>query len=205
MTQTFKNDESFFTVIMPVRTPVRFWDIYKWVELDSNAKFRFIRDFEIEQDRLTAKEVEEIYPGVKTIGIVTNPWARVAWSYAVTLDPPSGYPGVSDIKSRFEGIDFTTFETYVDTMQTCKDVKGSYHPTDLQSRWLEYDNRSVDFLLKAESINEDFKIVQDYFCTARSLEIENFNFNYKPYYTDRSKIIVENIFAYDIEKYGYSF
>ncbi len=190
---------------MPVRTPIRFWDIYKWVDLDSNAKFRFIRDLEIEQDRLTAKEVEDIYPGVKTIGIVTNPWARTAWSYAMTIDPPEGYPGIKEVNERFSGIDFTSFETYVNSMETCTVIKGSYHPTDLQSRWLETDNKSVDFLIKSESINNDFKAVQEYFCTDRPLDIDDFEFDYRSFYNEQTKNTIHRIFLHDIEKYEYSF
>ena len=47
----YKTDDSFFTVILPIRTPLKYWDIYKWAETDTNAVFRFIRDYEIEQDR----------------------------------------------------------------------------------------------------------------------------------------------------------
>lgn len=205
MTQTFKNDDSFFTVAMPTRSPIRFWDIYKWVEQDANAKFRFIRDLEIEQDRLTVEEIESIYPGVKTVGIVTNPWSRAAWSYAMSINPPEGYPGISEIQKQFEGLDFSSFERYLETIVTCKAITNKYHPTKNQSYWLHGSNRTVDFILKAETVNEDFKQIQDYFCTERPLGIENFVFDYRPHYSEKSKSIIEDIFADDIERYDYSF
>lgn len=205
MTQTFKNDDSFFTVIMPIGTPIGFWGVYKWVGLDSNARFRFIRDLEIEQYKLTVKEIKELYPGVKTIGIVTNPWARMAWSYEMITNPPGEGKGIKEINTMFEGIDFTTFDTFVNSIQTCKALNGNPHPTTPQSHWLEQDGASVDLLLRSESINEDFKPIQEYFCTDSPLNVEDFNFDYRPYYTDNSKERIQNLMSHDIEKYGYSF
>ncbi len=205
MTQTFKNDDSFFIVLMPTRCPIRFWDIYKWVEKDSNARFRFIRDLEIESERLTMKEVDEIYPGVKTIGIVTNPWARVAYSYAMSIDPPEGYPGIDKINELFEGIDFSSFDNYVNSIITCKSLAKKHHPTLSQSFWLTNEDKDVDFLIKAETINKDFEAIQKYFTTDRPLGIEDFNFEYQKFYSDESKDLVQKIFEKDIEKYGYSF
>lgn len=206
MTINFKNDDSFFTVVMPIRTPIKFWDFYKWVDLEDSARFRFIRDLEIEQDRLTAREVEEIYPGVKTIGVVTNPWARVAWSYEMTVNRPhEGYPGVKEIESKFKGIDFTSFESYVESMKDCKVLNANYHPTMPQAHWLENDGKSVDFLIRSENLNDDFEAVQDYFCTERPLNVDDFYFDYKPYYNEKTKKTVEDLLRYDIETYGYSF
>jgi hypothetical protein len=205
MTQTFKTDDSFFTVVMPTRCPIRFWDVFKWVEEDANAKFRFIRDFEIEQGRLPLREVEEIYPGVKTIGIVVNPWARAAWSYAMSIDPPEGYPGVEQIQKQFEGLDFSSFDTYISSILHCTSISNKYHPTVTQSSWLTHGEKNVDFLLRAETVNQDFKQIQDYFCTDRSLGVEDFNFDYRPYYSEISKGIIEQIFIEDINRYGYTF
>jgi hypothetical protein len=205
MTQTFKIDDSFFTVVMPTRCPIRFWDVFKWVEEDANAKFRFIRDFEIEQGRLPLREVEEIYPGVKTIGIVVNPWARAAWSYAMSIDPPEGYPGVEQIQKQFEGLDFSSFDSYINSILTCKSITNKHHPTVTQSSWLTHESRNVDFLLRAETVNQDFKQIQDYFCTDRPLGVEDFTFDYNPYYSNTSKQIIEEIFNEDIERYGYVF
>ena len=205
MTTTFKNDDSFFTVAMPTRCPIGFWNIYRWVEKDDNAKFRFIRDLEIEQDRLTMKEIDDIYPEVKIIGIVTNPWARVAYSYEMSINPPYNFPNVEEINKQFSGINFTTFDTYVDSILTCNSLTNKPHPSLPQSHWLEHGNKQVDYLLRAESINEDFKAIQNYFCTDRPLNIENFKFDYQSYYSDKSKAVVGTIFADDIAKFCYEF
>jgi hypothetical protein len=205
MTTTFKNDASFFTVVMPTRCPIGFWSIYRWVETDDNAKFRFIRDLEIEQERLTIKEIDDIYPEVKTVGIVTNPWARVAYSYEMSINPPYNFPTVEEINKQFSGIDFSTFDTYVDSILTCNSLTNKPHPSLPQLHWLENGNKQVDYLLRAENINEDFKAIQNYFCTDRPLNIENFKFDYRSYYSDKSKAVVDTIFADDIAKFCYEF
>jgi hypothetical protein len=205
MITTFKNDDSFFTVVMPTRCPIVSWSIYRWVEKDNNAKFRFIRDLEIEQERLTIREIDDIYPEVKTVGVVTNPWARVAYSYETSINPPYNFPNVEEINKHFSGIDFTTFDTYVDSILTCNSLTNKPHPSLPQLHWLENGNKQVDYLLRSENINEDFKAIQNYFCTDRPLNIENFKFDYRSYYSDKSKAVVDTIFADDIAKFCYEF
>lgn len=215
MTQTFKTDSSFFTLIMPPRTPIMFHDIYKWVELDGNARFRFIRDLEVEEDRLTLDEVIQIYPGVKTIGVVTNPWARIAWTYANTVNPKvDWWPSIPEIESKIEGIDFSSFENFVSSIENCesdiivkagKIIKSNHRPTKPQSYWLEDSNNAVDFLIRSEYINQDFEPIQEYFCTDQPLEVSNFEFDYRPYYNEQTKKAVQRFSEVDIEKYGYTF
>ena len=201
----YKNDDSFFTVILPIRTPLKYWDIYKWAEKDPNAVFRFIRDVEIEEDRLTIKEVNELYPGVKVIGAVANPWARALWAYNITIDPPVGYPGVEQVSKYFKNIDFTSFDAYLNSVEQCEIINTKAHPTTPQSTWLNYDGINVDYVLRVEHLNEDFKFLQEYFETDAPLGVDDFKINYKQYYTSTTKNIIEKYFKKDIELYGYEF
>lgn len=202
---TFKDDDSFFTIVMPYRCPIRFWDIYSWVEKSDIAKFRFIRDLEIEQDRLTLKEVSDIYPGVKTIGIVTNPWARAYYAYNSAINPAPGFPGVEQILTQFKNINFDSFESYLYSLKNCEAPSNKQHPTTPQLHWLKYNNTMVDYVLKAEQINEDFEIIKEYFQTSESLETGNFYIDYRDHYTDDLKSLVADICHEDIETFGYEF
>ena len=201
----YKTDDSFFTVILPIRTPLKYWDIYKWAETDTNAVFRFIRDYEIEQDRLTLKDVNEMYPGVKVVGAVTNPWARALWAYNVTIDPPEGYPGVAEVSKYFKNIDFTSFDAYLNSMEQCELLDTKTHPSTTQSTWLSYDDRQVDYILRTEHLNKDFKCIQQYFETDVSLGVDDFTIDYKQHYTSTTKNIIEKYFKEDIDRFGYEF
>ena len=198
-------DSSFFTVILPIRTPLKYWDIYKWAEKDTNAIFRFIRDFEIEEDRLTLKDVNEMYPGVKVVGAVTNPWARALWAYNMTIDPPEGYPGVAEVSKHFKNIDFSSFDAYLNSIEQCEMIDAKTHPTTQQSTWLSYDNNQADYILRVENLNEDFKLLQHYFESDISLDVDDFVIDYKQHYTPTTRNIIEKYFKEDIELYGYEF
>lgn len=198
-------DSSFFTVILPMRTPIQFWDIYSWAEKAPAAIFRFIRDFEVEQDRLTLKEVNEIYPGVKTVGAVANPWARALWAYNITVNPPKGYPGVAEVSKYFKNIDFTSFDAYLNSMEQCELLDTKTHPTTPQSTWLSHDNIQVDYLLRVEHLDEDFKPLQQYFESDIPLDVDNFTIDYKQHYTSTTKNIIEKYFKEDIDRFGYEF
>jgi hypothetical protein len=82
---TYKTDDSFFTVLM-IPGDFHRASIFKWIEQSSQAKFRFIRDHEIEADYLNLHQIDDIYPGIKTIAIVTNPWLRVVRAYKTIQD-----------------------------------------------------------------------------------------------------------------------
>jgi len=201
----YKTDDSFFTVVLPIRVPIKFWDIYKWAEKDPNAVFRFIRDFEIEDDRLTLKDVNEIYAGVKVIGAVANPWARALWAYNITMNPPAGYPGVEQVSKHFKNIDFTSFDAYLNSMEQCELLDTKTHPTTPQSTWLSYNNTQADYILRVENLNEDFKPLQQYFETDAPLGVDDFKINYKQHYTSTTRDIIEKYFKEDIELYEYGF
>ena len=201
----YKTDDSFFTVVLPIRNPIKCWDIYKWANEDANAVFRFIRDTEIEESRLTLKEVNEIYPGVKVIGAVVNPWARALWAYNMTINPPERHPGVAEVSKYFKNIDFTSFDAYVNSLEHCELIDTRVHPSTPQSHWLSYNNTQSDYILRAENLNEDFKPLQEYFKTDKPLGIDNFTIDYKQHYTTTTKNLIEKYFKEDIDRFEYEF
>lgn len=199
------NDNSFFTVILPWPSPIKFWDIYSWAEKDSITSFRFIRDLEISNKRLTLQDVDNLYPGVKTISVVSNPWARFYWTYVSIHNPPPGSPSIEKILSRYKHLAIDTFENFILSLENCEVLDNFKHPCFLQYDWISYSKREVDFLFKAETINKDFKILQNYFCTTQPLGIDDFTIDYRPYYNDSTKAVIERIFQRDIEKFNYSY
>jgi hypothetical protein len=203
---TYKTDDSFFTVLM-IPGDFHRASIFKWIEQSSQAKFRFIRDHEIEADYLNLHQIDDIYPGIKTIAIVTNPWLRVVRAYKT----------IQDLKTETRKIPATVFDFNTDSFEdficNIKNVPATdkywFTPTTPQKQWLEYNTengvRTVDYILKSETIDTDFKIIQDYFCTDVPLTNTEKIPTYRKFYTKKTRDIIADIFAEDIEYFNYKF
>lgn len=83
------------------------------------------------------------------------------------------------------------------------------NPIELQYDYINADNRSVDIILKLESINKDFNTITDIVNTPITLPVENVSkghwVNYRNYYTARSKKLVEKYYEKDLDMFKYRF
>ena len=203
---TYKTDDSFFTLLV---VPGDFHRdaVLKWFETASQARFRFIRDIEIETDYLNLQQIDDIYPGIKTVAVVTNPWLRVVRAYNT----------IQDLKTETRKIPATVFDFSIDSFgdfvcnldNTSTTGKYWFTPTTPQKQWLEYNTeegtRTADYILKSETIDADFKIIQNYFCTDVPLTYKDKIPTYRKYYTKKTREIIADIFKEDIERFGYKF
>ena len=204
MSLTYKTDTSFFSYIAPIGTNPNLYAIFKWFQDVDQAKFRFIKDIDIEYQKMTLKEVDDLYPDVKIIAVVNNPWARVYRFYKDF----SENSGRNSIEKLIEVHDFKldSFESFVLNLPNAKKNPDSWFgPITPQCEWVQYGDRQADFLFKEESLEEDFKVIQDYFCTNIPLTLRHGTVDYKEHFTTEMKQVVEELFKADIEKFGYSF
>jgi hypothetical protein len=203
MSITYKTDESFFTIIIPPRGAYGFWTFHKWFQENAVAKFRVIRDSEVEEDRLTLTQVDDIYPGIRTIGVVMNPWARIYYAYTQSI---LNTQSQKMIALRYSGIDFSSFENYVPSLMNCKTIDNKVlPPTTNQIHWVAKDGKLVNNLIRIEQVHADFKPLQEYFCTNSPLEVADFSIDYQPHYSTKNKNLIKKIFKQDIEQFGYSY
>jgi hypothetical protein len=153
---------------------------------------------------MNLQAVDDLYPEVKIIGVVNNPWTRV---YNFYIDFTQ-HGGRNSIEKLIEIYDFRldSFESFVLNLHIAKKNPDSWFgPTTPQYNWVQYGNRRVDYLFKAETLEEDFKVIQEYFCTDVPLMLQNNTVNYREHFTDEMRKAVEELFKVDIEKFGYSF
>ena len=74
------------------------------------------------------------------------------------------------------------------------------------SDWFEHGDYKADFILKDTNLVDDFKQIQDYFCSQSSpIHLPNKSPSYKKYYNKTTKAIVAEIFKKDIDRFGYKF
>lgn len=205
--QTYKTDDSFFTCLVTPGNLHRL-AIFKWFENISQAKFRFIRDQEIETEYFNLQQIDDIYPGIKTIAVVTNPWRRAVQSYTDTCKFRAEN---RDIPATVFDFNLDNFDSFVYSLTTLpSSSKYWFTPTTPQVDWLQYkqeDNttKEVDFILRAEKIDEDFKIIQNYFCTDTPLILKDKVVPYRKFYNQETRDIISNLAAADIKRFGYKF
>lgn len=206
MTQlpTYKTDDSFFTLLAIPGNPHR-WSLFRWFEKSNQSKFRFIRDTEIETDYLNLEQIEDIYPGIKTIVVVSNPWIRAKFIY----DQICAFKKANESRQiPATTIDFNleSFEAFVHSIKTTQPTsKYWFLPTTPQVDWVTYNDRKCSYILHAENIDEEFKVIQDYFELDIPLDMQDKIPEYRHLYSNETKQIVEELFYKDIEAFRYKF
>lgn len=169
----------------------------------NNSKFRYIRDIEIEKEFWDVAQVQDIYPGIKTITIVLNPWARIRYAYIRLCEmKKNNDTSYLDLSTT----DIGSFSDFVKRLPTMQPVNNfSFTLATPMSKWIYNEQTSVDFILKDEALEEDFKPLQQYFCIDVPLDLPAKLPSYKQFYNKTTKEIVAELFKEDIEKFNYVF
>jgi len=201
---TYKTDDSFFTTVFPpfvyYGTCIKFW-----FANNSSAKFRYIRDTEVETEFWNLAQVDDMYPGIKTIGIVVNPWARMRYAYIQLCK-------MKEIgnDSYLELLQLNSFDEFINSLPTMQPTdKFWFTLSTPMSKWFDYvadgELKTVDVILKDNTFTTDFKIFQNYFCTDTLLDLPKKLPSYKKFYNKQTKAIVADVFKEDIERFDYKF
>ena len=148
------------------------------------------------------------YTNVFKFTIVRNPWDRLVSAYFFL---EKGGFGERDKNFFNENLsNYRDFDDFVLNWVTKKNVMLWNHFIP-QSIFLSISDTKVDldFLCFFESLEEDFKCIYDAkrwesFKTLSDTNGSDHK-NYRQYYTDASKKVVEEVYADDIEFFGYDF
>lgn len=204
MNLTYKTDDSFFTTVFP---PFVFYGtcVKFWFANNSSAKFRYIRDTEIETEFWKLEQVDDIYPGIKTISIVVNPWARMRYAYTQLCKMKE----ISN-DSYLKLLKLDSFEEFIISLPTMQPTdKFWFTLATPMCRWFDYvqdgELKTVNYILKDNTIAEDFQTLQDYFCTKTPLDLPKKLPSYKKFYNKQTKNIVAAVFKEDIDRFNYKF
>jgi len=129
--------------------------------------------------------------------VVRNPWDRLVSMYHfMLLEPPdSFYTAVPK-----------TFDDFLNNLTfdfSSKKIVHWFNMTTNQSFWID-DNAIV---LRTESLNEDFKQIQDILNCSIPLPHENttMHTHYRDYYNTQQQKLVADVYAEDIELFKYTF
>lgn len=196
--ETYKSDDSFF---MGIKIPfsyvgvneIKFW--FQSVPLRNN---RLIVDQELDEKHANLEERLSWYPGIKTIGVVMNPWARARLSYLHISNNQTTL-------NRLASLEFNDFVSYMETIQLDDTYGKWYHPLTPQLKWVQSKDKKADYIFKAETLDNNFKVIQDYFITDDKLTWYDTIPDYKEHYTKKSVDIIYRIFKEDVEAFEYEF
>lgn len=209
MTTTYLNDESFFSIIWmcghvePVLSQIERWSD------DNIAKFRFIHDAEMKEKWFTLDQIQNFYPGIKTIAVVHNPWERTVFLYEkLKYHMTQNEPYLADVKNE-------TFEEFVGNIHVSLNNSENwphwFNLSTAQTTWTERTLpdgtiQQADYIIKIENLVEDFQPLADYFCKPAPDFIHSYDpIDYRSYYNDSTKQIIADLFKTDIERFGYTF
>lgn len=157
-------------------------------------------------DHPNLKMVREYFPTGKTVSVVRNPWQRI-WSF---------YKKIRD-----EGywLDWNG-QTHIE-IKPINEWIIDYCNTEIPftfPRWfnrftnmVEFVNDGenvVDFILKSENIENDFKIVQEYLGISEPLPDISYTFNhheYRKYFNNHSCELIRKLHERDCDAFHYTY
>jgi hypothetical protein len=195
---TYQNDLSFFTYITVLDVSDFCPSIVRWFEKEPNAQFRIVVDKEADSDFISYSSMQELYPGIRVIATVTNPWRRLVNIYEVLKQLNQERRLLETIKD----IDFSnfTFESFLTQLDT--NIYKWFNFSTLQSKWIDESNDFL-YIVRDDFFEEDFKVLREYFKS--DLPVDFKLTSYKEYYTEETKKFVEDLFKSDIERFQFKY
>jgi len=144
-------------------------------------------------------------PHTTSFTVIRNPWDRMVSAYHylkhTSLPEGSSWLKINDITED----NFPTFDKWINNLENYKnpDVYW-FRPETQQTEWLD---KPVDITLRYENLTEDFKQIQLYFNCNIELphHYKTDHLNYRKYYNDDTKRIVEQFSKSDIDTWKYQY
>jgi len=179
-------------------------------------------EYDRQQKHCTLLDAKNIWPDLgTTFTFVRNPFDRM-----VSLFHFIGQRAVERIEMRSKGIRTKKSTNQKDDLLIAnyynlgfenwlvEHSQNIHNPFDLgiwmyerKTPMVYWTNNNIDIVIKVEEFADKFKILESLF--NRKIELQHLNKtsrkNYKEYYNNNTKSIIENIFKEDLETFGYEF
>lgn len=199
----YLDDDSLFTpIIYPAQYGIG--EIKNWFRAHSSAMFRLIEDHDADYEFLNIDQKLEIYSGVKTFSVVTNPWLRLVAIYNDMV-----YKKNNEIDNDFvDKLNLKDFGSFVSNIPKYDLFQSSwFSATTPQVEWLITTANKTDFIFKYETLNTDMEVFYEYFQSDNQIIIHNnlCDIDYKSFYSRSTKNLVMKLFQKDIEYFNYKF
>jgi hypothetical protein len=139
------------------------------------------------------------------MSVVRNPWARV-WSFYRKISSEGYWLDWNDnTLSNLKPFD-QWIEDYANP-EVKFEFPRWFNRFHCQVDFLNYDGQWVDFILKAENLSNDFKVIQDYLhCNISIPDLSEYDHNeHWEYFTSKSKKIIAKMFERDLDFFKYTY
>lgn len=149
----------------------------------------------------------ETFSSYFKFGFVRNPWDRLVSTYFY-LQEPGRDPLLSTFAQQTLSR-FTDFDQFVRQWMPRNASRSRIHHFHPQSDWIVLRDRlALDFLGRMERIEEDYQTVARRLGITATLTHSNSSQrdrDYRAYYTEASRRVVAEVYAEDIQRFGYTF
>lgn len=163
---------------------------------------------------MSHREIYRVSRSMPSFTIVRNPYALVySWyRYKRQMLDETRHKDPKELEAWDKGFEYW-LERYVDKINFSKDkVLGDFNKISPSYSQLSYCKRKgkicIDYILKLENIEQDWKIIQELTKSPYTLEIHNpsnLQKDYRDAYTPITKNIVQKYYEEDLETFDYSF
>jgi hypothetical protein len=200
----YKTDDSLFTEIF---YPANYGtlDVVQWLSNNDIAMMRYVADVDANEEAMILDQKLDIYPGIKTFSVICSSWQRVAYAY---LTVKSLFEKESVMPKDSAPLNINSFEDFVFSLNDEKLGPGWYTALTPVKTWFYSPCNTVDYIFRYETLQEDFKVFQEYFCSDTPLvlkETENFDPDWRSMYNEKTKAHIEMLFKEDIEYFNFKF
>lgn len=155
--------------------------------------------------------------------VVRNPWERMVSFYFYiknifkitevnkSLITQKNIKGIKYLMKTIKDINYlksSVIKNNLDFKEWLKYIQHCNEDWNLFiTKQTDYIDSEIDLIIKYENLYEEFKAIQKYYGVACELTHENKSnhLNYRDYYDDETKYIVDCMFAKDIDKLKYVF
>lgn len=161
-------------------------------------------------DHPTLKMIKRDTPAHPSFTVVRNPWDRMVSFYHFLSSVESANPQFTSqqvqwvINESNRGFDWSSFDKWIDNIDRFTVIPGWWFPAnEPQTSWY----KDVDFILRYETLDEDFKQIQNLFNIQDPLPktLVSNRSEYQQYYNTATKDKVSKMFQEEIETLKYSF
>jgi hypothetical protein len=173
---------------------------FEWIQ-KYNSTYR-VDDWMIDHPNL--QMVKEHIPNGKVFTVIRNPWMRV-WSLYRKISTEGYWLDWNRMKPR----DLKPFNEW---LEDYADPNWEFKFPRWFDRWtnmidfIEYKDQTVDYILRAENLVEDFQVIQDLLqCKEPLPDVSMYTDEYREHYTDKGAECVYKVYERDIKRFAYEF
>lgn len=174
----------------------------------NDVEFRGEGDGNIEFSHMTAKQLRAAIPDFAQLfsfGFVRNPWDRILSEYLYRVENDSFHYVECCAKATFEHYLMQISQLDIAHMPHAR-INHVYNQYDFL---MEDGQQAVNFIGRFENFEEDLRAVLNKIGLDPSIEIPKLNAtkhrHYRNYYSDETRLLVERMYAKDIQTFGYSY